>query len=219
MKKQLKNYLPKSFKKSKLHKGAYTLDKGEFSISIRLEDSDFLDGEDKWVFVISIDVNDNYRQDLSKGSMLHVFDASVSNMKIEALDRWDQIDHWAKDDVEGIEDVLTSIIIPWIDSFGAEDLIAYLQALDGLEFLEDNSNAIERFGSLLTIKKENQPRTRKYFNGSIAGLLLSLGKTESALDSLIKHREFIEKDNVGNVDAIKKLLDSEIAKLQSKSSN
>lgn len=194
--KWLKENLPKEFKKSKVVKGAYEVEKLGIVKSIKIEKSDFLDGEDKWVIVLDVSVHDRYWSRDSDQAALLVVEASVVDDSVVALGRWDQITHWELDDVNGLKDAIDGVVLPWLDWFcDPLTLIDYLSELEVLEASSRSAKGIAKYGSVLADKLENPPRTRRYFNGAIASIYKELGDFDSTLAHLEKHRDFIVKDH------------------------
>lgn len=225
MKNFLKENLPKSFRSSKVIKGGYSAENHRIVNTVSLVKSDFLDGEDKWVFVLSIDIKDIYwDQDVDKVHC-HVVEASVLDDEIVYLEQWNKISHWDLNDKEGLLQTLNETVLPWIDRFLQPDiLVDYLKHLEAMDSGEDNSIAIAKYGSILSEKVYWPPRTRKLYNEAIASIYESMGKYELALTHLKKHREFVISDHKQTTlkrlnDAYKKslkLIDNGIISLQEK---
>ncbi|MBQ0775889.1 MAG: hypothetical protein KBT87_14555 [Gammaproteobacteria bacterium] len=192
MKNFLKDNLPKQYKKSKVTKGAFEYEYKGIIGGVRLEKSDFLDGEDKWVFFLNVSVHDRYWCHDSQDAALVVLEGAVLDGQIILLERWDQITHWELDDLDGLKAALSGIVLPWLEWFTEpKQLIEYLNALEVLEADSSSSKALAKYGSVLADKLElSPPRARKYYNGAIASLYNELGEYELALKHLEKHREF-----------------------------
>ena len=197
--KWLKDNLPKEFKKSKVTKGAYEAENFGIVKSIRIEKSDFLDGEDKWVIVLDVSVHDRYWPKDSDHAALLVVEASIVDGSIVLLDRWDQITHWELDDLDGLKHAIESIALPWLDWFCAPaNIVDYFGELERLEASSKSSDGITKFGTVLSDKLINPPRTRKYFNGAAASIYNELGQYGQALECLERHKAFVMNDHPAN---------------------
>ncbi len=192
----LKENLPKCFKKSKAIKGAYDSIENGIVQSIRLEKSDFLDGEDKWVIILNISVHDVFWPYDSDSSALSVVELSVVDDQVVILERWDQIAHWELEDLAGIKCTLDSLVLPWLKWFTTPaTFIDYLKSLEALDSTSSSSEAIAKYGSVLADNINNPSRTRKYFNGAMASIYNELKDYNTARQHLKKHREFVELDH------------------------
>jgi len=196
MSKWLKDNLPKGFKKSKAIKGAYDSKQNGIVQSIRIEKSDFLDGDDKWVIIINVSVHDVFWIYDADNSAMCVAELSVVDNQVILLDRWDQITHWGLEDLDGVKHTLDSVVLPWLDWFTASGVfVDYLKSLENLDSVNMCSEAIAKYGSVLIDKIDDPARTRKYFNGAIASVYYELNDYDSAIIHLQKHREFVVSDH------------------------
>ena len=193
----LKENLPESYVLSKEIKGEYKCLQDGIIKFVRLEKSDFLDGKDKWVYILTVAAHDKYSCHNSDSVANIIFEVSILDNQIVLLDRWDQITHWELDDKKGLKNTLDNIVLPWLDWITQPSkLIDYLIRLEKLEPNSLSSAAINKFGSVLADKLYlTPPRVRKSFNGIIASLYKDLGNKELAKVHLKKHREFIIADH------------------------
>lgn len=198
MKDFLKRNLPKGYKKSTMAPGGYSMEVASVVRMISVRASDFtLDGSHGWVFYLMLSVNDVF--DIDGGSCLHVFDASIDKNTKEVgcvVNAYDRL-HYGNDDIDVMANDLKEKIIPWFEWIGEpRETIAYLIDLEVFENEDAHHRGIDRYGSLISVNGAKMiRRSRKYFNGAIASIYLSLGEFERALFHLKRHREFLVGDN------------------------
>lgn len=208
----LKKNLPDSFKKSKTIKNEYSIEKNKVVISIALETSDFLTGEDMFVFIVTVGIKNQFWEFTSDECYHSVFDASFKDNDVILLERWDKINHWEMTDLEALKRALDTLVLPWVNWFLQPEIVTqYLIALSKINDGACSDEEIKMFGSLLTDKAIYPPRTNKLFSSVIATIFEAIGEKEKAIEFLKKHKDFLIQDNKNcKVQSINPAIENEI---------
>lgn len=198
LKKIIGNYLPETFKPSKLIKNAWEVEDFGIVRSVWLAKSNFHPGGKKWYLSVSVDFKSNYDDDLDFHH--HIVEGSTKGKEVCSKDDMRALNHWNEGEEAAIENTLHETILPWLDLMGQPDVFSdFLSRSMVVGTDGKNSEHKAIFGSIIMSKEYDPPRVRKLNLGFLATIYERMGSYEKALENLLKFQLFFEKDASPNM--------------------